>query len=66
MVISGTDRNTSIKVTENALIIGNCERRPSANIIPQGSPTTIANPEITNVRWNPPIRTQFTSTNIQS
>ena len=54
MVISGTPRMTSMKVTHIARTTGMSERRPSANRMPSGKEATIPTPAITRVRNSPP------------
>ncbi len=53
-VINGTPRQSSMKATQMALMIGILERRPSASTMPIGSEATIPTTAITRVRNRPP------------
>ena len=53
-VISGTPRQSSMKMTENSLTTGICERRPSASRMPSGNDATMPVTDTTSVTSSPP------------
>ena len=53
-VISGTPRQTSMKITENSRTMGMRERRPSASRMPSGSEAAMPVTETTSVTSSPP------------
>ena len=59
-VTSGTPRTNSMKTTENSRTAGMCERRPSANRIPNGSEQMMPTEATTMVTRMPPHSTVST------
>ncbi len=60
-VISGTERNSSMKAMAETRITGMCDRLASASATPPGRAVTIARTEMSRVRKRPPQRLVFTS-----